>query len=137
MPGARAAAAASGLPAVTKVSDAMRQRMEAAIDSLLAALDALDGDPDFEPSLGCVHGGAAIDVEDEHDGCEPDNDAESTATELLGRRFLNSAFGDEEEDGCDAEGDDPDREPTLGWSEGESLLGSLAAINRDDQEEFA
>jgi len=30
----------------------LRRRIEAAVERLLAALDAMDGDPDAEPSLG-------------------------------------------------------------------------------------
>ena len=111
MPSAPVAAAAIGLPAVSFMLPRTRRRIEAAIEQLIAILDALDGDPD----------------------------AESTATEEYGRGFRASAFADDEEDGCDAEGNDPDKEHTLGWSEAESMTGAAArsGINRDLQEEFA
>lgn len=117
MPSAPVAAAAIGLPAISFILPRTRRRIEAAIDQLIAVLDALDGDPDREP----------------------DNDAEKTATEEHGRGFRRSPFGDDEEDGCDAEGNDPDQEHTLGWSEGESLTGAAArsGTDRDRQEEFA
>src|ERR1700687_3499209 len=35
-----------------KIDAAMRQRIEDAVDALLATLDAIDPDPDLEPSLG-------------------------------------------------------------------------------------
>lgn len=76
----------------------------------MADLDALDGDPDFEPSLGSVAAerwanqqrwakGARDDGEQEHDGREPDVDDEHT----------------------------------LGWSKGEGLNGRLG-IARNDEE---
>jgi hypothetical protein len=40
-------------------------RVEAAIEALLALADAIDGDPDLEPE----------EHEDEHDGCEAEEDA--------------------------------------------------------------
>jgi len=63
----------------THVDAHMRQRLEAAVERLLAILDALDGDPDLEPSLGWTktHAyGSDLDLEDEHDGVEPDEDFE-------------------------------------------------------------
>ena len=52
-----------------------RQKIERAIDVLIALLDAADGDPDLEPYLsGIGHG--SDDREDEHDGREPDEDGE-------------------------------------------------------------
>ena len=35
-----------------RVSRERRERIEAAVDGLLQLLDAIDGDPDLEPSLG-------------------------------------------------------------------------------------
>lgn len=101
----------------------LRMRAEAAIESLLAILDEIDGDPDLEnhdpeldddgdchePELGWTGVGTGWrgddldgdcsriplnhDFEDEHDGHEPDE-------------------GDEEPDA--------DGEPSLGWSAGEA-----------------
>lgn len=105
MPKVHLAAAASGLPGVTMITPAMRRQMEEAVERLIAVLDSLDGDTDLEP----------------------DNDAEQTGTETLGGGFRNSPFGDDDEDSHDAEAGDADREPTLGWSEGESLTGQLSA----------
>lgn len=150
MPNARVAAAAIGLPGITKVTPAMRRRMEEAVERLIAVLDALDGDSDAEPSLGYQLPGDPLDTEEEHNGCEPDTDAEPsigwsehealsgeirgsgwdsedcevTAPERYGAGFVHCGQ-DDEEDGCDQEYDRADREPSLGWSEGESLTGSI------------
>ena len=73
----------------------LRAKCERAVDRLLAVLDLIDGDPDAEPSLGFaeprqnphaygaldqthIAEGATDDREDEHDGREPDEDAEDT-----------------------------------------------------------
>ena len=71
-----------------------RQVVEAQIDLLIDMLNTLDGDPDTEPSLGFSNGGfrpedqpqggigfhmnynRGLDLEDEHDGAEPDGDGE-------------------------------------------------------------
>lgn len=71
-----------------------RQAVEAQIDLLIDMLNQMDGDADMEPSLGFTTGGympelhkqagpgfhmnanAGDDCEDEHDGGEPDVDAE-------------------------------------------------------------
>ena len=64
----------------------LRQRVEAAVERLIAALDAMDGDPDLEPSLGAVGSsflaeradqrlwanGDRLDLEEQHDA-EPDD----------------------------------------------------------------
>ena len=125
MPNVVIRAAAIGLPIRTAVRAGMRRRMENAIERLIAALDAIDGDPDLEPSLGSVEGNAALDAEDEHDGCEPDadeeptigwsesesesghirpcgldtEDHEPTARETFGKGFPADPRGDDEEDG--------------------------------------
>jgi hypothetical protein len=66
-----------------------RQQVEKLIAILVDHLDQFD-DPDLEPSLGFSTGGcfpenqsqvgdaadAGLDLEDEHDGCEPDGDRE-------------------------------------------------------------
>jgi hypothetical protein len=50
----------------------MRERIEAAIESLLQLLDALDGDPDLEPTMGYVVRGYADEAEDEEIDDEDD-----------------------------------------------------------------
>ncbi|QJP12174.1 hypothetical protein G3545_12200 [Starkeya sp. ORNL1] len=116
----------------------LRMRAEAAIESLLAILDEIDGDPDLEnhdpeldndgdwhePELGWTGIGTGWrgsdldgdcsriplnhDFEDEHDGCEPDE-------------------GDDEPDA--------DSEPSLGWSPGESesAIYSLTAVDFEEE----
>lgn len=75
----------------------LRRAIEAELDRMIELLDALDGDPDLEPSLGapevlsrlCIWSqvdtgtsqlnwarGNSEDLEDEHDGTEPDDDRE-------------------------------------------------------------
>ena len=84
-----------------------RQAVEAQIDALIDFLDAIDEDPDLEPSLGFSNGGyrpedqpqegdafhsywdAGHDHEDEHDGAEPDVDGEAS----LGWRNEGSQTG--------------------------------------------
>ena len=86
------------------ITDAI-ERHQAAMDGLIALLDLLDGDPDFEPSLAIGGGGwstpvACIDLEgDVHD--EPH---------------------DEEDEG--------DKEPSLGWPEN---LNQEAWVPAEDQ----
>jgi hypothetical protein len=55
--------------------------MERAVDRLLAAMDAMDGDPDLEPSLGALEGTADDDYrwrnrqdDDREDQCEGGGD---------------------------------------------------------------
>lgn len=49
----------------------IRRHIEVAIESLIALLDALDGDPDLEPTMGCVVPGHLDEAEEddppEHD----------------------------------------------------------------------
>lgn len=52
---------------------ARRKELEAAVERALAALDALDGDPDFE--MECEDEGA------EHDGREPEEDDDQSDRE--------------------------------------------------------
>lgn len=68
------------LPPATRkiVAAAIKQHM-AATEALIAFLDAADGDPDLEPSIGTASctPKTLIDCEgDEHDGREPDEDLE-------------------------------------------------------------
>ena len=114
----------------TQQTAAQRKRMESAVELLIAALDALDvtvediedDDPgeepgDEEPSLGWTYAEArkgvpfqgpsySTDLEDEHDGREPDEDQEPSLgafEQLTDRRhsWKHSAYwseGDREED---------------------------------------
>lgn len=91
----------------------LRRRMEAAIETLLATLDALDGDTDFEPAnddepnLGWNDRGLHGDNDDreaDDDDREPDVDDELTSGwENEGSQAVLRA--------------DDDREPSLGWTE--------------------
>jgi hypothetical protein len=74
----------------------LRKEAAAAIDRLIAFLDATEPDADLEPSLGFSNGGhypenqpqegdafhsywdAGLDHEDEHDGAEPSEDSEAS-----------------------------------------------------------
>jgi hypothetical protein len=106
-----------------------RQRIGDEIDRLLALLDATDGDPDLEPALGSLDRNVATygnpggdqtlwalgsrnDLEDEHDGREPDVDDEPSLASLHGgphpeffRQTMWAAghYNDGEEE-CDDEG---------------------------------
>jgi hypothetical protein len=55
----------------------LRQRLEAAVERAIAALDALDGDPDMEPEC-------------EDEGCDPDREPYCGWAEKQGA-FANSA----------------------------------------------
>ncbi len=48
----------------------LRQKIEADIEALIEMLDRLDGDPDFEPSVGVIPllGASTCDLEE--DGCD-------------------------------------------------------------------
>jgi hypothetical protein len=61
--------------ALRKLNAEQRRRIEAAVEAMIAALDAIDGDADLEPSLG-YQPGRHVDLEDEHDGREPPEDEE-------------------------------------------------------------
>lgn len=45
---------------ITTSQSPLRRRMERAVERLLAAMDAMDGDPDFEPSLGSLGSSIAL-----------------------------------------------------------------------------
>jgi hypothetical protein len=69
--------------ATTQPGVKLRQDLEAAVEEALALLDALDGDPDLEPSLAQLGSRrwpgappAELDLEEEHDGREPGEDEE-------------------------------------------------------------
>lgn len=100
-------------------STRFRARVAAAIDSLMALLDEIDGDCDLEPSLGFslfLGDPRMVDLEqdagDEPEG--PDTDRELTALERHGNGFTYSGPDDCEMNG-DEDDDDGDTEPNLGW----------------------
>ena len=92
-------------PQIVVFTPAMRTLIADAIESLILLLDEIDGDveheedadfenePDMEPSLGATNGinqesawkstSGEIDVEQEHDGREPDADLEPAGTLVL------------------------------------------------------
>lgn len=80
--------AAPDLGAGISALPTLRQRMEAAVETLLAALDVMDGDPDLEPSLGAVAYGCFSD-----------------------QRRWAQGVSDEREEACEDEGVRPDDEP--------------------------
>jgi hypothetical protein len=61
--------------ALRKLNAAQRRRIEVAVEAMIEALNEIDGDENLEPSLG-YQPGRHVDVEDEHDGREPDTDGE-------------------------------------------------------------
>jgi hypothetical protein len=63
--------------ALRKLNAAQRQRIEAAVEAMIEALNEIDGDENLEPSLG-YQPGRHVDVEDEHDGREPEDDSEQS-----------------------------------------------------------
>lgn len=94
----------------------LRAKLERVVDKLLAAIDAIDGDADREPSLGAPEGrysreprdqrqwadGQTDDTEDEHDGREPPEDEEDTlgrsenidqSRQEFGRQDLEPSLG--------------------------------------------
>lgn len=111
----------------------LRERIEAAIESMVALLDQLDEDPDLEPdnddepSLGWEDGsptrfsggttpGTAdceFDIGDDFEGEQ--DDCESTAPEHFGKGFVRCC-ADDFEDGHDAEWDQA--EDGIGDSDG-------------------
>jgi hypothetical protein len=86
-----------------------RRRMEAAIEALIAALDALDGDPDFEPanddepSLGWRGEGRGCRAGEGTDDREFEDEREISAIERHGAGFIWSGRDDDDEDTHDAE----------------------------------
>ena len=92
-----------------KETAALRRRMERAVEALLAALDAMDGDPDLEPALGSPEVGHGR--------------RRRTAGTLDQRRWSSgdlAAAADEREDvsedeggACEGEGDYDEKEPDL------------------------
>jgi len=85
-----------------------RRRMEAAIETLIAALDALDGDSDLEPatddepSIGWPLGASGATAFQDSDDRELDDEREFTALERHGGGFVWSG-ADDDEDSHDSE----------------------------------
>ncbi len=52
------------------IVSALREQIEADIERLIGLLDALDGDPDLEPSVGCIPLMGASTCDLEEDGCD-------------------------------------------------------------------
>jgi len=111
----------AGLPAHLRplTPKQKRERLEAALDRLLDAaqaivddLDSLDGEPDLEPSAGSTAPGLYS------DGWS----GSPLAVRRYGRKLLD--IDDAEHDGREPPEDD---EHTLGWSEAEGQLGCFAA----------
>lgn len=117
----------------------VRREAEAEIDRLLLILDTIDEDPDIEeederepdndlePSLGSVNpttsngqgnwsAGGDADLEDEHDGSEPDHEGDELDTR----------------EGSDTEDMEPDEdgEPSLGWTIDGAMV-DIAFVDRE------
>lgn len=88
-----------GMPLHTRVRAAVRRCLADEIEELIALLDRLHGDPDFEP-----------DADDEPS-------LGWSATMALG------SADDREEDVGDEREPDEDREPALGWTDAEGQHG--------------
>jgi len=108
-----------------------------AMQALIAALDAMDGDPDLEPSLG-VRGD---DRERDLDSDEGDDNSDD-------EHSLGWGFGENFRQGFGSLADctdfeaDEDREPSMGWSNpmAENLAqdrrgGQLQALSLGDHED--
>jgi hypothetical protein len=96
----------------------LRAKLERVVDRLLSAMDAIDGDGDLEPSLGFLEAGSLYspqgldqthiaeglgdDLEGEHDGREPPEDAEDTLGRSENIDQVRREFGQD------------DKEPSLG-----------------------
>lgn len=80
-----------------------RRRMGAAIEALIAAMDALDGDPDFEPanddepSLGWLGEGWGCGASENSDDREFEDEREISAIERHGAGFIWSGHEDAED----------------------------------------
>lgn len=118
---------------------ALRRRMEAAIDSMLALLDELDGDPDLEPdnddepSLGWPANGprALSEVVYPERGAAPCDCEYDDVEEAEGDFTEDLEPEDEGDPDMELEGDpEEDREPALGWNAEASqavLMGTPSA----------
>lgn len=90
------------------IGPALRARMEAAVERLLAALDAIDGDPDLESYLT----GTGDDREGEDEETEGDDDADEEpslggADFLMDQTLWSAGADDDRELDLDLEEDDP------------------------------
>ena len=95
-------------------------RLDDMIEKLIAMRDDLDGDADFEMEpddengLNELYASQSQEVSDIWRGAIDHDDDED---------------GHDAEEGCDTENDKSDDEPSMGWSESESLTGALTAGN--------
>ncbi|MGB7698871.1 MAG: hypothetical protein WBL57_06095 [Methylovirgula sp.] len=109
------------------LSASTREKIETALDKLIALLDAIDPDPDFEPWLA----GAANDGGQDLEGDPSEEEPSLGATEALNQ---DSAWRAAVALGIDLEFDadtcpDADREPSLGSPE---YLGLRSHANQED-----
>ncbi len=129
-------------PSQTPDRRSARRELADIIDRALAALDALDGDPDLEPS------GDELDASFLEPGChvalpwalpyedaEDDDSLEQTALGDV-RQGLFPSGPDDIEDGNDAEHDTADFEPSLAAPEADSLLCSQIAWSRGGDDDL-
>ena len=72
--GGFSAAASGNFRSWTAISSTTRERIESLVEDLLVLLDALDGDPDLEPTMGLVPEG----YQDEEEGGDPDAEEDDT-----------------------------------------------------------
>lgn len=128
------ASLASGRTPRRPVSIKLRARMEAAVEHLLALLDALDGDPDEEPILGSPEIGLTRNFQ------TPDGAWHQMP--MTQERWVAGGFDDRELD-IDSEEDDTlghgecddsDREPSLGWPERGEAAQAVNVGGSDDRE---
>lgn len=86
-----------GKPNVPRpLTPAERRRVEELVTDLIELLDQADGDPEAEPSLGWSatsattvldRHGTTVDLEEAHDGREPDEDLEPWIVPLHGQAW--------------------------------------------------
>ena len=110
-----------------RVSRERRERIEAAVDGLLQLLDAIDADPDLEPSMSAltelgVPSGAWDECEDNHDAEHEDGEPSlgwtATNKQLGWPWYGDTDEREDEHDGCEP---DVDNEPN--GDEGDFSVG--------------
>lgn len=122
------------------------ERLLGAAEAVLADLDALDGDADFEPSSGASHtvlkvGKQLVDIDDaDHDGREPPEDEELTLgwDSRMSQLSLGAPSDDREPELGEPERIDQSRwgtvsrDASLGWlvEDGEPLLSASEEIDQ-------
>lgn len=96
-----------------------RADLEAKIEALIAQLDALDGDPDLEPSVSAI----GYNVTDDREGCDVLDEGEQSlgwtlAMKQDGRRWFAHDWSgldcEAEHDGREPDDDDEDSDPDHG-----------------------